>query len=197
MKKTLLALALLGLAPAGGAAQDPAGAPNGLRKGAYSLSFGLPSGGPLAGHAGLGFWKMVSDRTNLGVTLDLRRTRTEAENPGGQQEGRDFGAGVGVQAKRYLDATRAVAPFLGGRVGGGYRFTEQSTGGSAVGSEGWRAGAGAGVGLEWFPVRSVSLAGGTGLDVVYYRSRNLAGEADSSTLSVGTFSTDLSLQIWF
>jgi hypothetical protein len=198
---TFLALLLLATVHAAAAAQEAPAGPNALRKGAWSLAFEIPSGVPLGGGAGLGFWRMLSDRTNLGVKLDLEYDYAESVTSGPDQAVEEFRTGLGLETKRYLVTTRAVAPFLHGRVGAAYFRSERTFPEPAVTSRGWSADAGAGVGLEWFPARSVSVAGSTGLGVSRTRSRVPAGpdgeESRSRYFSVGTFTTGLGFQIYF
>ena len=202
-RTTLLALLLLAAAPA--AAQEAVSARNALRPGAWSLSFGLPfgGGGPELG-AGLGAWRMVSARTNLGVELDAYFQRADQEDAEGNERERETArAGVAVAARRYLDLGRAVAPFLAGRVGAGL-FREAVDGDDvpeSVVSRGWSADARGGVGVEWFPARSVSVSGSTGVGIGFERARLRGGpepgEAESTGFSAGTFTTELGFRIYF
>jgi hypothetical protein len=199
---TLLALVLLGPLSAGAAAaQEAAAGPNALRRGAWSLSFGIPSGAPFGGGAGLGFWRMLSDRTNLGVALDLEYDYSESEAPAGDQAVEELRTGLGLEAKRYLVTTRAVAPFLHARAGAGYFRSDRTFPQTANASRGWSVDAGAGVGLEWFPARSVSVAGSTGVGISRDRSRVPAGaegeESRSTYFTAGTVTSGLGFQIYF
>ena len=199
-RTTLLALLMLATVPAAAAQEAPAG-PNALREGAWSLSFGIPSGVPFGGGAGLGFWRMLSDRTNLGVKVELEYDYAEAVTPGPDQAVEEFRTGLGLETKRYLVTTRAVAPFLHGRVGAGYFRSDRTFPEPANTSRGWSVDAGAGVGLEWFPARSVSVAGSTGVAVSRDRSRVPAGpdgeESRTRYFSVGTVTSGLGFQIYF
>jgi hypothetical protein len=200
-RTTFLALLLLATVHAAAAAQEAPAGPNALREGAWSLSFEIPSGAPLGGGAGLGFWRMLSDRTNLGVKVHLEYDYAEAVTPGPGHSVEEFRTGLGLETKRYLVTTRAVAPFLHGRVGAGYVRSERTFPEPASTSRGWSVDAGAGVGLEWFPARSVSVAGSTGVAVSRDRSRVPAGpdgeESRSTYFSAGTVTTGLGFQIYF
>jgi opacity protein-like surface antigen len=196
----LLLLAAVRAAPA----QEAVSARNGLREGAWSLSFGLPlGGGPEAG-AGLGAWRMVSARTNLGVELDAYLERADLEDPAGRERERETArAALGVAARRYLDLGRAVAPFLTGRAGAGL-FREAVGGDDVDGTvvaRGWGADVRGGAGVEWFPARSVSVSGSTGVGIGFDRTRSRGGpepgDARSTTVSVGTFTTELGFRIYF
>jgi hypothetical protein len=200
-RTTFFALLLLTTVHAAAAAQEAPAGPNALRRGAWSLAFEIPSGVPLGGGAGLGFWRMLSDRTNLGVKLDLEYDYAETVAPGPDQAREEFRTGLGLETKRYLVTTRAVAPFLHGRVGAAYFRSERTFPEPTSTSRGWSADAGAGVGLEWFPARSVSVAGSTGVGVSRVRSRVPSGpdgeESRTKFFSVGTFTTGLGFQIYF
>lgn len=203
----LLALLALLLLAAGRAApaQEVVSARNALREGAWSLSFGLPfgGGGPELG-AGLGAWRMVSARTNLGVELDARFERTDVEDPAGRERERETArAALAVAARRYLDLGRAVAPFLTARAGAGL-FRDAIGGDDVAGtvvSRGWGADVRGGVGVEWFPARSVSVSGSTGAGIGFDRTRSRGGlepgDAESTAWSVGTFTTEFGFRIYF
>jgi hypothetical protein len=197
----LLLLAAVRPAPA----QEAASARNALREGAWSLSFGLPlpGGSPELG-AGLGAWRMVSARTNLGVELDAYFERADLEDPAGRERERETArAALAVAARRYLDRSRAVAPFLTGRAGAG--VFREAVGGddvaAAVVARGWGADVRGGAGVEWFPARSVSVSGSTGVGVGFDRTRSRGGpepgDAVSTAWSVGTFTTELGFRIYF
>ncbi|HEV2736792.1 MAG TPA: outer membrane beta-barrel protein, partial [Longimicrobiaceae bacterium] len=202
----LLALLLLATVHAAAVAQEAPAGPNALRKGAWSLSFDLPVG-PGSGEelgAGLGVWRMVSGRTNLGVDLDAQYHRTGAEDGAGGEREREFArARLALAARRYLDTGRAVAPFLAGRVGAGI-FREATDGDDLPGSiagRGWSVDASGGAGVEWFPVRGVSVSGSTGVGIDFERSRAPAGpepgDAETTGFSIGTFTTRLGFRIYF
>jgi len=58
-----------------------------------------------------------------------------------------------------------------------------------------------GVGVEWFPARSVSVSGSTGVGIGFERARLRGGpepgEAESTGFSAGTFTTELGFRIYF
>jgi hypothetical protein len=205
-RTTFLALLLLAAVHAPAATQQTVSGRNSLRRGAWSLSFDLPVGlgsGEELG-AGLGAWRMVSDRTNLGAALDAEYHRTGAEDGAGGEREREFArARLGLAARRYLDTGRAVAPFLAGRVGAGLSreaVDGDDLPGSIVG-RGWSVDASGGAGVEWFPVRGVSVFGSTGVGIDFERSRTPAGpepgDVETTGFSVGTFTTQLGFRIYF
>jgi hypothetical protein len=179
---------------------------NSLQKGAWSLSFALP-GSDRDGT--LGAWKMVGPRTNLGVFVGVGAIRSDGETdtPAGERETTETRTSldVGVQARRYVTDPADVAPFLFGAVSVGTSRQERDDE-SAYDSRmsGTQAGLSAGVGVEWFPVRRVSISGQTGFTVNAGLSDGAqglpdGGEAtyDGTFMGVGTFTSGLTLQIYF
>ncbi|HST59198.1 MAG TPA: hypothetical protein VLK84_10925 [Longimicrobium sp.] len=182
--------------------------PNGLRKGAWSLSFVAPGYSGLGGEtAEFGVWEMVGPRTNVGVTLDLSVAGQSRETSGANDQTTAYTRlGLGLNARRYLATSRSVVPYVHGRVFGRVGFDRRDDVGSGF-EENVRslgAGADAGVGVEWFPVRQVSLSGHTG---VRFSSFNYTSEVTTpeqeereSTSREGifqTFTSALSLRIYF
>lgn len=135
---------------------------NGLRKGAWSIEFELPGYGVGGERFGFGVWEMVGARTNLGLTLGINVSGRETEGGSGDQTNAVTSAEVGVRAKRYLRTDRPVAPYLlaGAFVNGMYSRRDYS--GYEETARGLGAGVQAAVGVEWFPVRYMSVAGHTG-----------------------------------
>lgn len=200
------AAAVLALAsPAAGqdAPADSAAAPNGLRRGAWSLSFTSPGSGE---RGELGAWRMVGERTNLGITLGVAAYTRERDNEGEEQRdqeetGADFQ--LGLAARRYLTTARAVAPFLHGRVFAATLSQERDGPGFEDRVNGASVGAEVGVGAEWFPVRQFSVAGHTGFRAAlshYEQDLDVPEEEtgyDATVTSLNTFTSALSLQIYF
>lgn len=203
---TIAAAALLSLAvPAH--AQDTDTVPRtSLREGAWSLSFAVPGYTSGGGSGELGAWKMVGPRTNLGVTLAASTQRSESSGAGLETTDRRTDLNLNLDVKRYVMQPAEVTPFLlvGAGIGHSSQDREITPGGPDHSASGLNGRVRAGVGLEWFPVRRVSISGHTGLTVNGggFDSEGEApdgtpvpGEADS--LFVGTFTSALSLQIWF
>lgn len=177
-----------------------------LQKGARSLSLGSPLSG---GSGELGAWKMVGDRTNLGLGLGVYVLDTDAgvDGPDGERELSETRTAftLSVNGRRYLGEPRLVTPFVfGGVTAGIVRIERKETGFNDQGSRGFETGARAGFGVEWFPLRNVSLAGHTGLSVNrsstdgdYTLPDGEEVDAEASSLSVNSFTSGVSLQIWF
>ncbi len=206
------ALAVLALAAPARAQDAPADSapppPNGLQKGTWSLSFVAPGyTGPGGESVEFGVWEMVGPRTNVGVTLDLSVAGQTREASGANDQTNAYSRlGLGLNVRRYLATSRSVVPYLHGRVfgrggferrddvGAGYEETVRSLG----------AGADAGLGVEWFPVRQVSLSGHTGvrLSSFNYASKlttpeNEERKSTSRDGSFQTFTSALSIRIYF
>jgi hypothetical protein len=211
---TAAAAALLSLAAPAHAQDVVAAAPapadsisgNSLQKGTWSLSFMLPGGG---GSGAVGAWKMISPRTNLGVFAGLTVNRSESDvgTPLGEREVTDSRTllDVGVQAKRYVIDRDEVAPFLFGSASiGTARETREDETTYDVRNRVAQGTLTAGAGVEWFPVRRVSVAGYTGLSVHAGLSDSEQGLSDggdvtydTTFLGAGTFTSGLTLQIYF
>lgn len=177
------AMVLAGVAAAPAAAQQ-AGSANALQKGRRSISFGLP------GSPRFGIWTMLSERTNLGLNAELEMQNSDAPDVEG------WGLELAPAIKRYTRGLGPVMPFLYGEVNLG--FGKSSQGGNDVTN--WGTGAFGGLGVEWFPVRSISIGGYTGLGLRYTSSEieTPGVPSDNRTdfrLSTGT--SGLSLQIYF
>jgi len=149
-------------------------------RGAWSLELSP------AGDAQIGVWKMRSERTNLGVDFGLRLDRTDHAGSGPIGERTFLGLIVAPSIKRYGTPVGPFAPYLFGSVPFGVE--QKEIGGS---SAWWMVGGSLAAGLDWFPVRNVSVGGRAGI---------LASYRDSSAQSVtdvGTFSSGLSLHFYF
>jgi hypothetical protein len=101
--------------------------------------------------------------------------------------------------KRYLGAIdRRVVPYF--VIGARAEWTRIETDG-ALNSNFRRLGGLAGVGLDWFPAKQVSVGGHVGVDVVSLRREStpfLPGDDEVSTgLEVGTFSSGVRLRLFF
>lgn len=182
---------------------DSATAPNGLRPGAWSLSFA-----PSASERGeFGAWRMVGERTSVGLTLGFSVSDSDREirdEPQADQEDEHTNVHLGIAARRYLVTTRSVAPYLLGRLSGGIVTQRRESAGYSERVHGIAAGAELAVGAEWFPVRQFSVAGHTGvrasvsrLNQDLTRPEGTETDFDAENISLGTFTSALSLQIYF
>ncbi|HEX6042573.1 outer membrane beta-barrel protein [Longimicrobium sp.] len=181
---------------------DSAFAPNGLRPGAWSLSFAAPGSGS-GERATLGAWRMVGARTNLGVTLGLALSDSERDDDGQDTEETDTSLQLGINARRYLALTRGVAPYVQGGVFAGTSTQQREVADFEDRVESNFVGAEVAVGAEWFPVRQFSVAGHTGLRALRSQAElsatNPADDenVDASGTGISTFTSALSLQIYF
>lgn len=186
---------------------DTTPAPNGLRKGAWSLSFSAPGYSGSGERAEFGVWEMVGARTNLGLTLEVSvagRDR-EGEEQGADQTEASTSVQLGANLRRYVSTARSVAPYVQGRVFGRGYYTrrdglgyEETIRGAAGGLEG-------AFGVEWFPVRQFSVSGHTGARLGVgrleqdqeYPDDDTKRSADYRDVSFQTFTSALSVQIYF
>jgi len=208
---TLVAFAGV-LALAGSAAAQTPDSIEALTPGRRALSFNLPNGGG----AGLGIWRMVAPDRARGffVNFSAGYNHSASTPPGGtEQSGNSLhlAASVGPQVRRYLARRAPVAPYVqsGLSLGIGYQrqtLEPSQAGGASDESHSWSGNAGASVaaGVEWFPLRRVSLAGQTGVDVSGGYSRYSGttggvseGHGSSWSIGLGTFVSSLMLQIYF
>lgn len=176
-----------------------------LQKGAWSLSF-VPPGYESAGErAEFGVWEMVGARTNLGLTLGVAVDGSDTEGDGGDDTDAATSVTLGASVKRYVVAPREVTPYLlgGASIGGSYNRRDRSDG-YDVTSRAVNVGVRAAVGVEWFPVRRVSVSGQTGFSLTATRYEAEARypdgnetSAEGRSLGFRSFTSGLSLQIWF
>jgi hypothetical protein len=180
---TAMALAAVAASPA---AAQQAGSQNALQKGRRSISFSLPDGGGTS----FGIWTMLSERTNLGLNVGIEMQDSDAPDVEGWE------LQLAPAIKRYTRSLGPVTPFLYGEVNLG--FGESSQGANDVSN--WGTGAFGGLGVEWFPVRSVSIGGYTGIGLRYTSSEVDTPGLPSDTRTdfrLSTATSGLSLQIYF
>ncbi len=154
-------------------------------EGSWGVSFNLPDGGG----TGLGVRKMVSDRTNFGVDLTLDVDRRELENGAVSDERTSWIVGVNPDLRLYRSARGPVVPFI--EVEARVQYGESNEDVSSFG-----AGAGLGLGVEWFPLDRMSISGSTGLDVDYTRA-DAPSDTSSNRTSVRFFRSELTLNLYF
>lgn len=199
----VLALLLLGALPA--RAQQADSVATGLVRGAYSLSFTVPEFGSGGGTGSFGFWRMVSERTNLGLNLSLHTAHVRHEIdpdtlPDRESVESNFAVALGPALRRYLAPSERLGPFLYGSVQAGYTWQRRRVDGLPdVRAHGATFAGEAGVGLEWFPTRDVSVSGHTGLRAGFSTLSGDfgGGEFDDRTFTAGTFTAALSLNLYF
>jgi|GEM_PF-2089651 len=179
--------------------------PTSLQKGSWSLSFAFPAYGT-GQTAEFGAWEMVGARTNLGLVLKVSVFGQDAGSTGnGDITAATTDVELGANLKRYLMAPRVVTPYLLGSAAIGGRFERREGPGEFdETTRGMNTTARAAVGAEWFPVRWISISGHTGFSAFagsYETEQDYPdGEHRDSESSVGgfnTFTSGLTVQIWF
>lgn len=184
---------------------DTTPAPNGLRKGTWSLSFSAPGFTGTSERAEFGVWEMVGARTNLGLTLEVNVYGRDREGEGADQTEASTSVQLGANLLRYVSTARSVAPFVQGRVFGRGFYTRRDALGYEETLRGVSGGLEGSVGVEWFPVRQFSVAGHTGARLFIgrleqdqdYPDDDTERAADFRDVSFQTFTSALSVQIYF
>lgn len=203
-----LVLASPALAQDAPPADSAAAPPNALRQGAWSLSFSAPGYSGSGERVEFGVWEMVGPRTNLGLTLEVNVSGYDRETEAGGEQAEQSDAAtsflLGLNARQYVRTGRSIAPFVHGRVFGRANYGRRESSGYEETTRGMGAGAEAAVGVEWFPVRSFSVAGHTGARLQFNRSEQTVTDpedqeasADFHYVSFQTFTSALSVQIYF
>ena len=188
-------------------AQSDAASESPLAVGVQSLSFNVTGDGT----GSFGYWRMRSERTNVGLEIGFGGEQTwstfnaESGNESDQSTTR-VAVSVGPRFRRYTDVGQRVSPFVqtGASVGFGYQRSEHSPG-SGGGGEVVQSGhsvelnGSLGIGAEWFPLSRVSLSGYTGVNAgaAYATSKTSHSSANGWRLRAGTFTTGLSFRIYF
>lgn len=154
--------------------------------GTYALSFGFPS----SGDASVGIRKMLGSGANAGLNLTFSLDRRELDGADGDSRNHTWGLAIEPDIRLYRAQRGNVLPFLD--LNAGFSFQGEDGGD-------WSGGvsAGAGIGVEWFPVPSMSLSGKTGLSL-YYRRTDIGGsDATAKNMGIGTRTSSLSVNLYF
>lgn len=174
-----------------------------LQKGTWSLSFAAPGYGS-GERAEFGVWEMVGARTNLGLTLGVSVIGAESESNGSESSVAETDVDLGIALKRYVMEPREVTPFLLGSIAVGGRYDRRDSPQYDETVRSAQAAVRAAVGVEWFPVRRVSLSGQTGFgmfvgraDVEQEMPDGTTYEGKNSQVSFQSFTSALSLHIYF
>jgi hypothetical protein len=161
-----------------------------IQKGRHSLAFALPDGGGTS----IGFWKMVSARSNLGLTLGINHEfRKSTVGPDTMRI--NFGSGFwafsfGPSLKRYMAVHRSVSPFLLGSLAGDYRWSKGVYTRAATLE--------VGLGADWTPLESISIGGSTGFGwTEAMTNRSDYGAPKQSASSFNTLVSALTLHLYF
>lgn len=188
-------------------AQVPDTAVSPLAPGVQSLSFQLDYSG--GGTGTFGYWRMRSERTNLGWEIGLggRHGWVSSEPNNGldaEQSSTGIFVQVGPRLRRYVNPGARVVPFVQTGVSAGYGYQRSRTDVEGVREEqvhhGHRArlSGSVGLGAEWFPASRVSVSGYTGLNTAaeYTTSDDPSGSHTRWEVDAGTFTTGLAFRIY-
>lgn len=155
--------------------------------GSYALSFGLLS----SGDGAVGIRKMMTPNANAGLNLSFSLNRHELDRANGNDdESHSWGVGLTPDVRLYRNPRGNVIPFLDINAG-------LSVHGQDGGSWGGSVSTGTGIGVEWFPVSSMSISGKTGLAVFY--NWNEAGDSEDAQRTYGltTRTSSLTVNLYF
>lgn len=187
----LPALALLLGVAAHPARAQAAPVDNPLRRGVVSLMAGVSP------DLEVGVWRMVSDRTSVGLAVGGIVEHMTSDGSGMTSRLLT----VGPQFKHYGSTTGTLLPYLhgGASVGTSEFRTNQAPDQRENRSTNRLLTADLAVGLDWFPVRRISLGGYTGLraSVLSNRSRSSSGSGNGSEWRVGTFTSGIGAHLYF
>ncbi|HEX8905646.1 MAG TPA: hypothetical protein VF771_12420 [Longimicrobiaceae bacterium] len=190
------ALTLMAALPA--RAQETVEAPPSLVAGKHAFSFDIPQ----SGGGAIGGWANLTARTQLGVRLGAhfrhqRQTASDSTDYG--QTVRDMQ--LGVEVRRFMPVSAAVAPFVGGSLFTSFGRQTQDDQFHELAQSYWGGGADLGIGVEWFPVSTVSVGGRLSVDATYSHTRarldGAPGPGTGNFFEIGTGTSALSLKIYF
>lgn len=162
-------------------AQDDSSTP---APGTYAVTFSLPSGGG----GGFGVRKVLGSGANAGLELLLGYSRNSTDAQNGEVTRSRYHLGLAPDVRLYRGSAAPVIPFV-----------EISGDVSYLGSDddAWelQAGTGIGLGVEWFPLTSMSVSGSTGLRLQLARTEN--DLVTSNRLSLASVRSALRLNLYF
>lgn len=145
----------------------------------------------------LGLWRQLSPRTRAGVEVGAALSR--AEGDGREQDVANFA--LRPTLKLFSAADGAVRPYtlVGAYVERSGQKVQQSGAGGEFSTTSTEAGARAGVGLEWMPVRRLAVSGHVGVRGGYLKTAQTSGgtEQELTGWSAGTFTSGFSLSLFF
>lgn len=163
-------------APARGQESHPLPAP-----GTHAISVNVPDGGG----AGFSIRKILESGANLGLNVTFGASWIWPESGSSSHS---YQLGIGPDVRLYRRETGPVVPFL-------HLGSEISYQGGS--QDNWAGGLSAdvGVGAEWLPLTSMSLAAWTGLGARYRHASASVSHRDD--LSIGAFRSQLELNLYF
>lgn len=187
------AIAAAGLLLATGAAAQEAAREetNGLERPGTSIEVGAGAG------ALVGVWQRVSPRVSLGVQVSAYTSRSELESDVIDRDARQSGVSVGPALKVYGGPGGAFLPY-----GFASAFLEFGESREEINGGGEReedldgVGGELGVGIDWFPVRRVSIGGHVGVEA--HRQSRPSDDDDVNRFTIfNTVSSGIRVQLYF
>ena len=187
------AMAAAGLLLATGAAAQETGGEevNGLERPGTSIEVGAGAG------ALVGVWQRLSPRVSLGVQVSAYTSRSEIESDVFDRDARQTSVSVGPALKVYGGPGGAFLPY--GFASAFLEFggsREEIAGAGENEEELDGLGAELGVGIDWFPVRRLSIGGHVGVEA--NRQSRSTDDDDVDRFTVfNTVSSGIRVQLYF
>lgn len=154
--------------------------------GTYALSFRFPS----SASSQLGIRKILGSGANAGLNVGLSLNRAVNERAGLDDEvSTHWSAGLFPNVRFYRGGRANVLPFF--VLDAGISYTDEADDASRLALS-----AGGGLGVEWFPVPSMSLSGTTGISLHYDRTENGTPETHAHT-RLSSITSSLSVNLYF
>lgn len=154
----------------------------------------------------LGVFRMVTDRANVGLEVDLNWSDGDQEiQQSGltvRAEGTTWSLAVGPSLRWYGSRMGPVSPYLRTKVSVGWERSHLEVNGERRSEDETFTVLGSlAIGAEWYPVERLGIGGHTGVawTTSDIESRNLANESssDSATSNVRTFRSGLVVSFYF
>jgi len=145
--------------------------------------------------ASIGYWYKLSGDNSLGGDF------TFIFRDHNHNDSQTYQLSPGI--KHYFLPEKAVSPYLYGAIIGKYGNNKSDQAGPTTRTETYTACVQGGIGLEWFPTQSLSIAGHAGAIAQYERthSTNTSGPFSSSSndegFVIGTISSGILLNLYF
>lgn len=171
-----------------GASAAQAQGPEALTPGKTSIAFSIPT----SGSNSFGIWKQLTPTRALGINAAVEYGRIDEDSGNDRSE---FAISLAPSMKWYRSLSRTVAPFIQGSAGVGYNRVVNEVGDQEIESDGFNVNASAGLGVDWFPLNSISIGGFTGLRAAFGSFNN--GNSDQTSALVRTFTSGLTMHIYF
>ena len=124
--------------------------------------------------ASIGYWHKLTDANSLGGDFTL----VYRDHNRDESQSYQFSPGI----RHYLAPEKAVSPYLYGAIIGRYGERSSDNNTSRFRSEDYALGVQGGIGLEWFPVQSVSIAGHVGVIAQYERTHSRSSFVSSNNV---------------